>query len=372
MQGHIAQRGENSWRITVYAGRDPITGKKVWRRATVRGSKRDAERARAQLVLDVMDDRPDPDGTLGQLLDQWYSLKVRNFSPSTASLTRGLIDNRIKPALGDASLKKLRAPTLDAFYCGLVAAGLSAGYVRRIHGVIHAALEQAIKWQTLDRNPAAATTPPTVGPSAIRPPAAVGVKAMMATMEQVDPDLAVFVRVAATTGTRRGQVCGLRWPDLNPAAGTLTISRSVVLGPGAAVVKPTGKTKASTRQIALGGRTLRALIAHHRRMMSRAALCGTDLLPDAYVFSDDPQGRVPWRPDSTSRRFRRAREESGLSGRLHDLKHFAATQMLADGEPITTVAERLGTDAATVLRVYSHFIPGADRRAADKMDETLG
>jgi integrase len=372
VQGTIEARGTNSWRVTVYGGRDPLTGKKVWRRLTVRGTKRDAERARAQLVLDVMDDRPDPEGAMGELLDQWYALKVRGFSPSTARNTRWMIDKRLKPGLGPVPLKKLRTPTLDAFYGALLAEGLSPGYVRRLHGVIHAALEQAIRWGLLDRNPASAATLPPVPASEITPPPAGDVSGMMSAMDEADPELAVFVRVAATTGTRRGQVCGLQWPDVNWGLGTVTFSRAVVLGPGAVVVKPIGKTKKSTRQVSLGTRTLEILLTHRERMADRAEACGTVLADDAFIFSDDPEGRVPWRPDSTSRRFRVARKRAGLTGRLHDLKHFAATQMLADGEPITTVAQRLGTDAATVLRVYSHFIPGADRKAADRMDDVLG
>jgi integrase len=369
VQGHIVQRGENSWRVTVYAGRDPITGKKALRRLTVRGTKRDAEMARHQLVVDVLKDRPNPEGTFGQLLDQWFALKQRDFSASTVKTTRGMINSRLKPALGPIPLKNLRPPDIDAFYGSLSAAGLSPGYVQRFHGIVHAALGQAVKWGVLERNSADAATPPAVPPSNITPPRTDDVAALMA---KAEPDLSAFVRVAATTGTRRGQVCGLRWADINWGAGTVTFSRAVVTAEGGVVVKPIGKTKKSTRQVSLGARTLEVLLAHRQRMVDRAEACGTGLANDAYVFSDHPQGLTPWRPEGTSKRFRRARDRAGLTGRLHDLKHFAATQMLADGEPITTVAQRLGTDAATVLRVYAHFIPGADRQAADKMDEVLG
>jgi integrase len=81
------------------------------------------------------------------------------------------------------------------------------------------------------------------------------------------------------------------------------------------------------------------------------------------VFSYDPGGAVSWRPDSTTRAYARLCRRAGLPGvRLHDLRHYVATQLLGAGVDVRTVAGRLGhRNAATTLNVCSHFLPEADR-----------
>jgi integrase len=88
---------------------------------------------------------------------------------------------------------------------------------------------------------------------------------------------------------------------------------------------------------------------------------------DAFVFSHDPDGSEPWRPDSTSRAFRVLRHEVGLDHvRLHDLRHFVATRLLAAGIDVRTVSGRLGHSlTSTTLNVYAAFLPDADQRAAE-------
>jgi len=89
--------------------------------------------------------------------------------------------------------------------------------------------------------------------------------------------------------------------------------------------------------------------------------------PTAFGFSQEIDGSTPWRPDSTTRAFARLCRRAGLEGvRLHDLRHYVATRLLASGVDVRTVAGRLGhRDAATTLNVYSHFLAEADRDAAN-------
>src|SRR5262249_30485187 len=78
-------------------------------------------------------------------------------------------------------------------------------------------------------------------------------------------------------------------------------------------------------------------------------------------------------PDSITRAFRRTCRRAGLNGvRLHDLRHYVATQLLVGGVDVRTVAGRLGhRDAATTLNVYAHFLEEADRGAADLLASRL-
>jgi len=92
------------------------------------------------------------------------------------------------------------------------------------------------------------------------------------------------------------------------------------------------------------------------------------------VFSDDPGGGRPWKPTRLSAAFRGIREKAGVETkvRLHDLRHFGATQLLAADMPVTAVADRLGhTDVATTPRVYARSTAKEDARAARIMGEIL-
>ena len=108
-------------------------------------------------------------------------------------------------------------------------------------------------------------------------------------------------------------------------------------------------------------------------MARRATQFGTAISDASFVFSDGAAGERPWRPDSTSRKFRLLCSEVGISNvRLHHLRHYVATQMLGAGVDVRTVAGRLGhRNASTTLNVYSHFLPEADREAANTLGELL-
>ncbi len=93
----------------------------------------------------------------------------------------------------------------------------------------------------------------------------------------------------------------------------------------------------------------------------------------ARVFSYEPDSSVPWRPDGVTARFVRLSDGLGLTGfRLHDLRHFVATRMLATGVPVPTVSGRLGhANSSTTLNVYSHFLEASDREAAEALGKLL-
>lgn len=94
--------------------------------------------------------------------------------------------------------------------------------------------------------------------------------------------------------------------------------------------------------------------------------CGGSIGPDAYLFSHEVDFSQPWRPNYATLAFSRLRTELGLNGvKLHHLRHFSATQLLASGIDIRTVSGRLGhANASTTLDIYAQFVEQADERAA--------
>jgi integrase len=92
-----------------------------------------------------------------------------------------------------------------------------------------------------------------------------------------------------------------------------------------------------------------------RRRTSAKAI-GVDVPEDAYAYSPDPAGREPWNPDTMTHRYRRYADKVGIRSSLKELRHYSATQLLASGVDLNTVAGRLGhAEGSTTLKFYSQF-----------------
>jgi integrase len=173
-------------------------------------------------------------------------------------------------------------------------------------------------------------------------------------------DAAPVLILAATTGARRGQLLALKWADVDFEHESLSFQRAWVEGPNGPVLAPT-KTRRSHR-VALDPYTQSLLEGEWKRV----DWCSTRDLDDVFVFTSHPLGERPWNPNWVTKQFIRHRRAAGIDHfRLHDLRHFLATQMLGSGVAISVVSARLAhARASTTLNVYADAIPGADVQAA--------
>lgn len=374
MPGSMRQRGENSWNLRVYAGRDPVTGRKISVERTVRGNKREASKVLAAMVAEV-DRRPVTavgKNTVAVLCREWLDHAAPSFSPKTVETTRMYIEDPIVPLLGSIPVAKLTAADLDRFYRLLLEVGRSRGpyapaTIRRVHGIIRRALSQGVRWGWINHNPAIDASPPRVPMKELQPPDPAQVVQLFRLAQGSDPDLATFIILAASSGARRGELLALRWRDIDLDRGRLSIERGIVRVDDRLVEQ--GTKIHQSRRISLDATTVAALKAHQLRMTERARAASAGISSGGFVFSGAVDGSSSWHPDSTSRAFRRICQQAGITGvRLHDLRHYVATRLLAAGVDVRTVAGRLGhRNPSTTLNVYSHFVPEADRDAADEL-----
>jgi integrase len=382
-----------AWQVRVYNGIDPATGAGRWLTKTVRGTRRDAERVRLQLLTEVAEGaHAGPDGPLADLLDRWVATKAAKWSPKTTLETRGAIERWIAPdptihperarrAPGATAVRAITAAQLDDWYAWLLTQ-LEPSTVKRIGGMVHAALAQAVRWDWILRNPASRTEPIEGRPAEIVPPTTDQVAALLAHL-MTPPEgstaphpIATFVRLSATTGRRRGELCALRWTDIDLDAATLLPRRTLVDSDRGWIERPISKNPTRMPPLSLDEGTVEILRAHHKAMAAELARLGITLAPDAHVFVRVGPGRtpLPWSPDGVSRRFARAREAVGLEGvRLHDLRHYVATTLLDKGVPLTTVAGRLGHGGGgrTTQAVYAHWVKATDRDATAMLADLI-
>ena len=144
----------------------------------------------------------------------------------------------------------------------------------------------------------------------------------------------------------------------------LDVSRSVVIVPGGLAEKTTKTDR--FRRVALDEVGIALLVQHRARVDEWARLAETTVADEAFVFSPLVHCSQPFRPDNVTGFFVRVRDSLGFKDvRLHDLRHFTATQLIGAGVDVRTVAGRLGhSDPSLTLRVYSHAIEERDRAAA--------
>lgn len=373
MQGHMQERGPKTWRLSVYVGRDSRTGRKRYAQRTVHGTKREAERALARLVTEVDEGRHSASaaGTFGNLLDRWLETKEQSVDQSTIASYRWVTEKYVRPGLGRSRLASLKVSDIDSFYVKLAGQPgergkkLSPRTIRICHGVIRQALEQGRKWGLITRNPAIDASPPRSRHHEIHPPSVDQVIQLLSAAKEYDEDFATYLRVLAATGCRRSEALALRWSDIDWKKSELTVAHSLTVVDSKVVEKDTKTHQA--RRLILDAGTVKELEAQRARARDRAEACAATLRTSAFVFTSDADGRQPWRPDVATNRFGRLCKEAGIEGvRLHDLRHYVATNLGAAGTPIATISARLGhRDKATTLNVYQHTLPAQDQQAAD-------
>jgi integrase len=354
----IRNRGNGKWEVVVELPRD---GQRRQKSTMVRGTKADAERVRAELVLRAEQGEWAPDGaTFGSLVDRFLAWADTNLEATTVREYRRLSEQRIKPAVGRLPARRLSALDLDRWYAELGAEGLSPNSVRQIHAVVRSTGRQAVRWGLLTHNPATSATPPKQRPSTINAPTRVEVeKLLQAADEETDPTWPIAVRLDLVTGLRRGALAGLQWHDLTPApAGrsVLQVRRTVIHARGGIAFKPYTKNR-THHSIALDPAATAMLDAwseQTRRLY--LDLNGRHRPPDAPILSIDGWLQTPILPDTITQAWTRIRARAGLDHvRLHDLRHFVATELIAAGVPLPVVAERLGhADQTTTARLYVH------------------
>jgi len=370
MRGTVEPRGADTWRVRAFAGRE--NGKVRWVSRTVHGGERAAQSALAKLVSEVESGQvlASHPLSLGELLDRWLDDVGPHRSTYTIREYRRMTERNIKPDLGAVRLDKLRAQQLDAYYRSLHDRGLSPASVRRHHALLHAALHRSVKWGMISVNPADKATQPGPTRSTATAPSGTDVQQALATAGTTNPALAIAIALAAVTGARRGELCALRWSDVDWQRHTLRIARSLTAVRGQTTEGPT-KTHLR-RDIAIGEGLEALLAARQDQQRQYASTVGAELAPDPYVLSPSADGSLPMLPDRLTDNYRNLTKRLGISTHLHELRHFSATGGIGAGIDVRTVAGRLGhADATTTLRIYAHALEARDRDLAGVLDSAV-
>src|ERR1700693_208662 len=208
--GHIRRRGASSWELKFDIGTNPLTGKRLTRYHSVKGTKREAQAELTRLTAAAGDGNYiDPTKTtLGEFFDRWErDWATVNVSPKTFERYRELLRIHVRPHLGALRIQKLQPVNLAELYAKLLREGrgdrgLSARTVGHVHRVIHKALQVATEWGVISRNAANIAKPPKVQSTEVETLSEGQVGEVLSKL--YGEPLYRFVMLAVATGMRRG------------------------------------------------------------------------------------------------------------------------------------------------------------------------
>ncbi|WP_055480879.1 tyrosine-type recombinase/integrase [Sphaerimonospora mesophila] len=346
----------------------------------------DVEEVRRKLKLGV--DLAASIGTVAELLEDWYASK-RAKKESTRRGWRQHLDHYLIPQLGDIPLDRLRAAHIDGLFdtieewnAEIRAAAEEKraphlpGDVRERHKVtgiatqhrIFATLRNAYNWAVKRRM---VEFNPCLGvelPPEERDPARVWSPEQVGTFLDATEDdpLGLLYRIVLLRGLRRGEACGLRWDDLDLAAGHAKVAQTV-LQLGGRIVIDTPKSKAGNRVVSLDAETVALLKAHHNAQRRERFAAG-DTYQDHGLMFPRSDGR-PLPPDRVTERFKQLAKGAGLPViKLHEARHTAASLGLEAGLDVKVVSVQLGHSTTTITRdLYQHVRQAVLDDAAEKV-----
>ena len=365
-EGSIQRMPNGSWRAILTLGTDPQTGKQ--RRRSRRAP---TQAAAVKALKELLDTHahldPTAPQTLAGYLTRWLRSTRDNVEPRTFDSYKGTLERHVIPYLGSRNLEDLKPMHLQGLLDHLAedVSPKTSNYTRT---VLNIALNEAVRWQVLNRNPVVST----------RRKKTVTRQATIWRPDQIRTFLdnsrphrlhALFY-VLFATGLRHGELLGLTWDDVDEDS--ITVRRTVSTRSGQ-VVEGKPKSAAGRRVVAIDPGTHQVLELHRSRQRTELETLGmTEDQTPVRVFTNRLGNTLD--ASNVTTIWHRLQAEAGLPrARLHDGRHMHLSMLVAKGIDIRTVADRAGhSDSVLTLRLYSHALEAQRKRAAIPLEELLG
>ncbi|MCY7341406.1 MAG: site-specific integrase [Pseudonocardia sp.] len=419
-RGMIRQRG-SSYQVVVYAGIDPLTGRKVHLCESTT-SEPESRRILRRLTAQVDEQRhAKTNASFRTAMDAW--LRTHEVEETTRASYEQYARVHLYPAFGDEPMGKVTTRLLEEFYaelrrCGARCDGrpkvehrtaephecrtvkhrrppgrppvagypphecaelgctvtqcrphvckpLAAATIRRIHFAIRGVMSAAVRWEWIATNPAVLARKPRQPTPQPDPPTVAQAARIIDAAWTEDDSWGTLVWLVMVTGLRRAELLALRWSDVDLDGGMLTVRRNYVRVNRTSIEKDT-KTH-QMRRLALDPATIEVLREQRGRYDGLCRELDTPSRETAFLFSYQAAHDRPCDPSGVTHRYARMCAALDLDSHLHALRHYSATELLTAGVDLRTVAGRLGHGGggATTLRVYAAWVGESDRRASD-------
>jgi len=310
-----------------------------------------------------------PRQTVGQFLTEWLDGHRTSVRSRTHERYEEYVRLHIIPVIGHIHLQKLTPLHIKTLYAKKLDEGLSPTTVNSLHGVLHKALEDAVKWELVAKNVSHIVTPPRRAHYEITALTMEQAKKLLETAKGHNME-ALFM-LALTTGMRRGEILALKWQDVSFLEKTLQVRRTFTRTPGHRYVEAETKTKKSRRSIVLPDMLLE-LLARHRFLQAEAKKEAGEYWQEQDLVFPTSLG-TPLNPNKVLERFKTLLKRAELPDmRFHDLRHSAATILLTMRVHPKIVQELLGHNQISMtMDIYSHVLPTMQGEAMSQLNDAL-
>lgn len=297
-------------------------------------------------------------------------LKEINFSENTRSSYRKFLDLYILPALGDYLLVEVTSSMIIKLLADFQRTGKSHATTVKLYNILNGIFQMAFLDDSIPTNPMLKVKRPAPRKDE-RGKKEESDKALTAQeLARVLSCVAgeplkwqVYINLAADTGARRGELCGLWWSDIDWKSGAVTICRNLQYTPHAGVYVTTPKNGKS-RVVDVGAETLE-LLKQLREEQAESCV-------SKWVFTKDGEAE-PMHPQSPTRYFKKFGKKYNVPDfHPHKLRHSSASIAITNGADVSSVSERLGhSDTAVTLRMYAHANEESIRRVGQTVRDAL-
>ncbi|MBE2973388.1 site-specific integrase [Priestia megaterium] len=378
----IEKRGKDSYRFVVSAGFDS-RGKRIRKTKTVKASNmREAKKLAAQFEVEVYSgEYIAPEKMLFKaFIEEWKNKYAEeHLSPNTLATYMLHLKNRIIPFFGEVKFEKIKPLHILDFLKSLEGEGLrkdgkkgtlSTSTIEYNHRILKNIFNRAVEWQIIKKNPMENIKKPKRIQKETSVYDSTEAELLMNCLQKEEIMWSIMIKIAITTGLRRGELLGLEWKHVNLEKGTLQVKQAVTYVNQKHIIREP-KTKNSIRTVTLP----EALIDELRKYKStwnKNRLRASDLWEGGeYQFLFTSWNGKPLHPSSVTTWWRRFVYRHKLRYiRFHDLRHTSATLLINSGVHAKIISSRLGhADIRTTMNIYGHALQEADREATKHFDK---
>lgn len=384
-EGSIRKRSNGTWEARVTVGVNPETGKLISKSVYGRTQKEVREKLNALqkgeqqavnppaagpgIASEAANEPEQKEMTVGEWLDTWLKEYLADVKQGTSIHYESVVRLHLKPALGDIPLSQLRTPMVQKFYNKLRAEQRSPKYIKNIHGVLHRALDMAVRVEYLERNPTSACILPKVVKKPVVPLDAPEQKKLFEALKG-NPFETLFL-TATFTGMRIGELIGLTWDCVDFENEVIHVEKQLVQTRKKGQKYRFGTLKnGKTRVIAPAPYIMQVLKKHKIAQAEQRLLMGDLWNPGEFpnlVFTHKDGSH--YSQPTIWKEFQDILAAAGLEHhRVHDLRHTFAVNSLRAGDDIKTLQENMGHySAAFTLDRYGHVTDTMRRESANRM-----
>ncbi|MFD2704174.1 site-specific integrase [Salibacterium lacus] len=371
MRGYVRKRGK-SYSFTIDIGRDPSTGQRKQKTKGGFKNSKDCEKAMNDMIHLLQHDEfvDTKKMMLKDFVEDWIEMEEMNYRPSTFSVYKSIINNRLIPAFGHAYVDELKPIDIQKYYNRMLKEGLTPKYILSIHNVLRALISKSVTWEVASKNVMDKVTPPKGKRKEMQTWTLEQSKQFLDHAKENTIIYPVFV-LAIWTGMRKGEIYGLKWKDIDFENNRIQVNRTMAWARGQGHILQDAKTDGSRRTIKASDHVMSVLNSQLLKQKQIMMKLGERHQDDNLVFLS--YNGKPMSMRHAGERLVQLSKELGLPRiRMHDLRHTHATISLELKQHPKVVSERLGHKSIDItLDLYSHVTENLQEESANEFERAM-